>query len=59
MNTIYQSIFDILNDVLFGSTVVVGSFHELVLTQVSTILTLCYACLPLIIVWSIIRGMWR
>ena len=55
MTNIYQSFYTLLQDYIFGGTVVVGSYEDLVCIMVSTIAALVLVALPFVIVWRIIR----
>ena len=55
MTNIYQAFYTLLQDYIFGGTVVVGSYEDLVCIIVSTIAALVLVAFPFIIVWRIIR----
>lgn len=55
MTNIYQQFYTLLNDYIFGSTVVAGTYEDLVCITVSTISCLILVALPFIVVWRIIR----
>ena len=55
MTNIYQQFYNLLNDYIFGSTVVAGTYEDLVCIIVSTIGCLVLVALPFIVVWRIIR----
>lgn len=52
---IYHAFYTLLQDYIFGGTVVVGSYEDLVCIIVSTIAALLLVAFPFIIVWRIIR----
>lgn len=53
MNGIYQSLYDLLSNVLFGGVVV--GYQELVLVFISTTVCLASVALPFIIVWKVCK----
>lgn len=55
MTNIFQQFYNLLNDYIFGSTVVVGTYEDLVCIIVSTIGCLFLVALPFVVVWRIIR----
>ena len=55
MVNIYQQFYSLLNNYIFGGTVVVNTYEDLVCVIVSTIACLLFVALPFVIVWRIIR----
>lgn len=54
-SNIYQALFDLINTYVYGGSVVVGSYQELVCIFVSTAATLFMIALPFLVVWRFIR----
>lgn len=53
--SIYQSIYDIINQYIFGMSIVSGSYQDLVAIFLSSVACIFFFALPLVIVWRIIR----
>ena len=53
--SIYQSIYDLLNQYVFGNTIVVGSHQDLVATLISTAAVIFMVSLPFLVVWRVIK----
>lgn len=52
--SIYQNFYDLLNTYIFGNSIVVGSYEELVCILFSTICCLLLVSLPFIVIFKII-----
>lgn len=55
--SIYEQIYNLIQNYIYGNIVVVGSYQELVLVLLSTIACIFLMALPFIVVYRIIR-MW-
>lgn len=53
--SIYQTLYDLVNTYIFGSSVTVGSYQELVCIAVSVVGCLFVFALPFLLVWKIIK----
>lgn len=52
---VYQSCYDLINEFIYGNTVVSGSYQELVCIAVATVACIAVFALPFVIVWRIVR----
>lgn len=52
---VYQTCYDLINEFIFGNTIVAGTYPDLVAIALSTCATIVVFALPFIIVWRIIR----
>lgn len=52
---IYQTLFDLVNTYIFGSTVAVGSYQELVCILVSVVGCLAVFAIPFYVIYRAIR----
>lgn len=52
---IYQTCYDLVNTYIYGSTVQVGSYQELVCIAVSTLACLFVFSLPFVLVYKVIK----
>lgn len=52
---IYQTCFDLVNTYIYGSSVQVGTYEELVCIAVSTLACLFVFALPFVLVYKIIK----
>lgn len=52
---IYQSLYDLLNEFVFGNAIVAGSHQDLVATLISTCGVVFLVSLPFLLVWKVIR----
>ncbi len=55
MTNIYQQFYDLLNNYIFGSTVVPNTYEDLICIIISTVACLLLVALPFVIVWRVIR----
>lgn len=53
--SIYQSLYDLINTYIFGSSIVAGSFQELVAILFSTFGCVFLVALPFMVVWRLIK----
>lgn len=53
--TIYESIYDLLNDFVFGGTIIPSSIQDSACSIVSTALCLFVVSIPFILVWRLIK----
>ena len=52
---IYQSFYDLINQYVFGNSIVVGSHQDLVTVLMSTIAVIFVVALPFMLVWKVIK----
>ena len=55
MTNIYQGIYDLLNQYVFGNTIVEGSYQDLIVIFLSTCACVFLVVLPFVVVWRIMR----
>lgn len=55
MTNIYQGIYDLLNQYVFGNTIVEGSYQDLIAIILSTCACVFLVVLPFVVVWRIMR----
>lgn len=55
MTNIYQGIYDLLNQYVFGNTIVEGSYQDLIVIILSTCACVFLVVLPFVVVWRIMR----
>lgn len=55
MTNIYQALYDLLNQYVFGNSVVVGTYPDLLCTLISGTACVFLVALPFLVVWKIIK----
>lgn len=52
---IYQSLYDLINEYVFGMSIVAGTHQDLVATLISTAGVVFLVSLPFMLVWRVIK----